>query len=237
MAPRPRVLVVQHEDDCPVGMIEPWLERAGLLCDVLRAHEGRALPASLAGYAALVVLGGTMGADDDHDHRHLVPTKALIAGTVAAGLPYLGVCLGHQLAASALGGEVRRNPAGQSLGITAFTPTAEGVADPLTSALPAGTPVLHWNDDVVLRLPEGATRLATSPDGEVQAARYGAQAWGVQFHPEVTVEVVARWPEGRDPDREQAAVEAVRTRQAELHRGWEPLVRRFGRLALAEAPA
>lgn len=232
MAPTPRVLVVQHEDDCPAAMIEPWLARAGLGCDVLRAHEGRALPVSLGSHAGLIVMGGRMGANDDAEHRHLVPTKALLAGTVAAGLPVLGICLGHQLATVALGGEVAPNPAGKSIGLQPWAPTQAGASDPLTSALAPGTPVLHWNTDVVTELPRGATQLATAPDGSVQAARFGPRAWGVQFHPEVTPEVVGRWGEGQDPDRERETVAAVTTRQAELHRGWERLLRRFARITL-----
>ena len=231
---RPRVLVVQHEDDCPVGLIEPWLALEGLDCDVLAAHEGRALPAALGEHVGLVVLGGQMGADDDADHRWLTPTKALIAGVAAGGLPFLGVCLGHQLAASALGGRVHKNPAGPLHTLTTFAPTAEGQEDPLLSSLPAGSPVLHWNNDVVAELPAGASLLATARDGTPQAVRFGRRAWGVQFHPEVRPDVVASWSPGPDPVAEARTIGQLRHHRAELERPWEGLIRRFGQIVRAD---
>ena len=232
MSPRPRLLVVQHEDDCPVGLIEPWLASAGLDCDVLQAHRGRAVPAELVDHAGLVVLGGQMGAGDDRDHRWLLPTRALVAATVASGRPFLGVCLGHQIATVALGGRVTPNPHGSTRALVPFGATDEGRRDALTSALPDRAPVLHWNNDVAVELPAGAVRLATAPDGTVQAARFGRSAWGVQFHPEVDAGVVARWALGDDPAAEQDTLAALRGRRQELHRAWELLIRRFGRITL-----
>lgn len=235
MAPRPRVLVVQHEDDCPPGLVEPWLRRAGLDCDVLQAYEGRAIPAALTEHVALLVLGGRMGAYDDAGHPWLAPTKALIAGTVAGGHPFLGVCLGHQLAAVALGGEVAPNPAGQTIALLPWRPTSQGRQDELTGSLLPGTSLLHWNTDVAVQLPRRATPLATAPDGTVQAARFAPHAWGVQFHPEVTAEMVASWAEGRHPEKESATLAALRRHQGSLHRAWEQLFRRFGRLVLVHS--
>lgn len=228
----PRLLVVQHEDDCPPGLIEPWLGSAGIDCDVLEAHRGRAVPAELVDHAGLVVLGGRMGAEDDTEHRWLLPTRALVAGTVASGRPFLGVCLGHQLAAVALGGTVTPNPHGRARALVPFGATEDGRQDPLTSALPPGSPVLHWNNDVAVELPAGAVRLASAPDGTVQAARFGPSAWGVQFHPEVDAGIVSRWARGDEPAAEQETLAALRSRRQELHRAWEALIRRFARIAL-----
>lgn len=233
MSSRPRVLVVQHEDDCPVGLIEPWLARAGVDCEVLEAHDGRAVPARLTDHAGIVVLGGRMGADDDADHPWLTPTKRLIAATTAGGRPVLGVCLGHQLAAVALGGRVTRNPHGSARALLPFGATAEGRSDALTSALAPGAPVLHWNDDIVAELPSTAVPLAHAPDGTVQAARFGTSAWGVQFHPEVDADIVRRWASGDEPAAEEQALAALHTRRHELGRAWQELVGRFGRIVAA----
>ncbi|MGD8200227.1 type 1 glutamine amidotransferase [Ornithinimicrobium sp. W1679] len=238
MTPRPRVLVVQHEDDCPVAMIEPWLADVGLDCDVLAAHRGRAVPAHLVDHAGLIVLGGRMGAGDEARHRWLGPTKALIATVAAGGMPFLGVCLGHQLAAAALGGQVRPH-AGPTRALHPLGATPEGLRDALLGGLGDGPEVLHWNDDVVVRAPAGATVLARTPDGAVQALRLGPRAWGVQFHPEVTGAVVRGWAADRDLSaQEEQVVGELERRTPELHRGWARLVRTFGRTVLgAGVPA
>lgn len=236
MTPRPRVLVVQHEDDCPVAMVRPWLADVGLDCDVLPAHRGAAVPAHLGDHVGLVVLGGRMGAEDDAEHGWLAPTRALVAGVAAAGMPFLGVCLGHQLAAVSLGGQVRRHVrptrALHPLGLT-----DEGRADELLGGLADGREVLHWNNDVVTRPPAGSTVLARSPDGAVQALRLGPRAWGVQFHPEVTAAVVRGWGAGGDVVAEEERVVAeLERRTRELHRGWARLVQGFGRAVLGTGP-
>lgn len=227
---RPRVLVLQHDDDCPAGLLAPAFEAAGTAVEVLPLHRGAAVPRSLQDHDALVVLGGPMGAQDDAAHAWLAPTRALVADTVAADLPFLGICLGHQLAAVALGGRVERNPRGPLHALAPFGASAAGVADPLLGALPAGSEVLHWNQDVVTALPPAAVGLAVAPDGSVQAARLGPRAWGVQFHPEVGPDIVAGWSPGPDPEADRATLEDLRRRRRELQPRWEELLRRFARL-------
>lgn len=237
-AMKPTVLVIQHEDNCPTGWFGDWLTAAGLELDVLEAHQGRAIPAALVDHAGVLVLGGEMGAYDDATTRWLAPTRALIATTVAGGSPFLGICLGHQLAAVALGGTVQRNPHGQGTGLTPYTPAHAAATDPLFGSLPAGLPAVQWNNDVVSTLPRGATRLASSPDGTVQAARYGPLAWGVQFHPEATPSIFRSWttdkPSAGDARADGidvfAAADAVEAQAGALRRAWEPLARRWARL-------
>lgn len=229
----PTVLVVQHEDLDPVGKVETWLAEVGVACRVVAAHRGEDLPEQLGEHAGLLVLGGEMGADDDQEHAWLTPTKGLVAATVAAGRPLLGICLGHQLISVALGGRVGRNPHGPTRALHPFAPTGAGRRDALTAGLAAGTDVLHWNDDVVLDLPAGAVVLSTSPDGTVQAARFGPRAWGVQFHPEVSASTVAGWGHGRACATERAVMAELDRREGELHAAWARLARRFGELTLA----
>lgn len=234
MTPHPRVLVIQHEDDCPVAMVQPWLAEVGLACDVLAAHEGRAVPAHLVDHVALVVLGGRMGAEDDADHRWLTPTKALITTVVSAGMPFLGVCLGHQLGALALGGQVRRHVR-PTRSLHPLGLTDEGRVDELLGGLGPVPAVLHWNDDVVTRTPPASTVLARSPDGAVQALRLGPRAWGVQFHPEVTARTVRGWAADRGlTAQEERVVDELARRTPELHRSWARLVHGFGRIVLAD---
>ena len=192
------LLVVQHEDECPPGMLGRWWADDGCRLDVRRPYAGDALPHDLTEHDALVVLGGHMGADDDATHPWLTPTKQLFRVAAAGGVPALGVCLGHQVAASALGGKVTRNPAG-----------------PQTGLLRAAA--------------VGGVRLATAPGGEVQAARHAPSVWGVQWHPEADVDVVAGWP------GTTRALDEVRTAGPELVASWRPLAAAFLSLVRARA--
>ena len=102
----PRVLVIQHEDDCPPAWLGEWLAAAGLTLDVRRGDHGDEVPRDLDGADALIVLGGEMGAYDDEAYPWLPATRRLIAAVMPTGAPFLGVCLGQQLAAVALGGRL-----------------------------------------------------------------------------------------------------------------------------------
>lgn len=240
---KPTVLVVQHEDNCPPGWFGDWLTAAGLQLDVLEAQRGRAIPAALVDHAGLLVLGGEMGATDDDTVRWLAPTRALIATTVAGGSPFLGICLGHQLAAVALGGEVTRNPHGHGTGVTPYSPTPEAATDPLFGRLAPGLPAIQWNNDIVSTLPDQASLLGRSPDGTVQVARYGPRAWGVQFHPEASPAIFRSWTTDKPSAREAradgidvfGAAATVEEYAVELRRAWEPLARRWARVVKESA--
>jgi GMP synthase (glutamine-hydrolysing) len=233
----PRLLFVQHEQDCPPGWFGDWVQEAGVDYDVVYGDRGEQIPATLDGYAGLIVLGGDMGANDDADHPWLTPTKSLIAAVVRAEQCFLGICLGHQLAAVAMGGEVIRNPQGQSTGLTCVTLTAAGRDDPLLSCVPDAARAVQWNNDIVSGLPQGSELLATAPDGSAQAIRYGERAWGVQFHPEVSAALFAGWKVDRDsadapPGSELTGISAaIAAAEPELRRAWTPLAVRFAQLA------
>jgi GMP synthase (glutamine-hydrolysing) len=232
-----RLLVIQHEDDCPPAWFGEWFIDAGLELDVRLGHLAQDIPGALDDHDGLVVLGGEMGAYDDEAHPWLTATKQLIANTVEAGRPFLGICLGHQLAAVALGGEVVVNAAGRATGLTPIALTADGFADPLFEVVVSGSASVQWNNDVVSRLPTGATVLAVAPDGTVQAARLGPLAWGVQFHPEASPDVFASWltdvPPGVEKARLEAAVAEIAAAETDLRQDWEPLARRFADLVAA----
>lgn len=131
----------------------------------------------------LVVMGGPMGADDDELHPFLARERELLARVVERGTPVLGVCLGAQLLASALGGRVYRGH-GPEIGAGSVKLTAAAEADPLLGTVPgAELPVFHWHGDT-FDLPDGATLLASSAAYPHQAFRH-ANAWGFQFHVEL----------------------------------------------------
>jgi GMP synthase (glutamine-hydrolysing) len=235
-----RLLVIQHEDTCPPEWFGRWWAAQGVAVDVLAAHTGVPVPRSLAdGQAGLVVLGGEMGANDDAAYGWLAPTKSLIREVVGSGLPFLGICLGHQLASAALGGVVRPNAHGHATGLTPVALTPAGKSDALLGALPLDALAVQWNNDVVTELPAGAVQLATAPDGTVQAARFAPRAWGLQFHPECSPALFRRWtldkPSGALPRADgidvPAAARAIDAAEQRLRDTWEPVARAFAAAA------
>lgn len=233
-----RVLVLEHEAACPPAHVGTWLEEAGAELVMCRPWAGDALPERLASYDAVVVLGGSMGADDDDAHHWLGPLKERLREAVADDVPLLGICLGHQLIASALGGRVVRNPAGQQVGVLDLGWLPGSADDDLVGEV-AGGPArgVQWNDDIVAELPEGAVALARTPGEEVQVVRYAARAWGVQLHPEVDEHVLKSWAEGDQVEHQErgldqaALLASVAEARAELDDTWRPVLHRFARLA------
>lgn len=236
-----RVLVVEHEHGCPPGWIGEWLTEAGAALDLRRPYAGEALPDDLTGHDAFVVLGGSMGADDDAAFPWLTRVKHLVRRAAATEVPTLGICLGHQLAAVALGGRVERNPRGQQIGVLDVGWTADADIDPLLGPVATGpdrpTRAVQWNNDLVVETPLGTVVLARTPRDEVQAARFAPTVWGVQWHPEAGEEIVRAWAEDdRDDALERgvdldAYIAAVGAAREELRATWAPLAGLLLRLA------
>ncbi|WP_183101156.1 type 1 glutamine amidotransferase [Nocardioides pelophilus] len=218
-----RVLVVQHEDECPPARLGTSLVDAGAELDVRRPYAGQELPADLAGHDALVVLGGGMGAGDDALHAWLTPTKQLLRAAARDAVPTLGICLGHQLIAVALGGTVGRNPRGRQVGVHHVGWTEAAAADPLLGGFASTGRVVQWNQDLVLDPPPGAVLLAATDLGEVQAMRFAPTVWGVQWHPEATPEIVRGWAAKEPGPRADDGVAAVQAADTELELSWRDL--------------
>lgn len=189
-----RVLVVQHVGVEGPGRLGEWLAERGWELDVRDVEAGDRLPADLGDHHALLVLGGFMSVHDRDRYPHLVRTEELLRRAVAGDIPVLGICLGGQLLASALGGKVTRNPV-REIGPDRVALTDAGRADPLFTGLPAEIPVFQWHGETFSDLPPGAAWLASSPACAHQAFRVGRRAYGVQFHFEVTEAMVAAWAE------------------------------------------
>ena len=230
----PTALVVQHTPHETPARLGDWLTEAGVLLDVRRPYEGEALP-GLDGFAALVVMGGPMGAYDDGAAPWLPATRDLLREAVRVGVPVLGICLGGQLLAAALGGQVRRGAEGPEIGPGLVAKRDVGAGDRLFRPVPFTPDVMHWHWDETTELPVGATLLASSTRYPHQAFRVAERAWGLQFHIETTPELVRRWAaEDAGPLAEIGYdVEAALARwdlesvHADLTEVWEPFVRRF----------
>lgn len=139
----------------------------------------------------LVVLGGRENVDQITDHPHLATERELVRAAVDRGVPVLGICLGAQMLARALGAEVRRAPV-RELGFVPLSPTPALAADPLFGSFRNGDRLFQWHEDTFAP-PAGATLLMTGADVRNQAYRVGDRAWGMQFHAEVTPAKLDRW--------------------------------------------
>jgi GMP synthase (glutamine-hydrolysing) len=145
----------------------------------------------------LVVLGGTDDVRDAPERPHLYEEMDLFRRAAEEGCPALGVCLGGQLAADALGGRVERAPGGTDIGWALVRPTEEGRTDPVGAAVGEGAPLFQWHHDVFTPPPD-AVLLLTADRSPHQGFRVGS-VWGVQSHPEVDAELLLEWcrsPEG-----------------------------------------
>jgi GMP synthase (glutamine-hydrolysing) len=229
---QPEVLVIEHETDCPPAVLADVLEHEGVTLRLVRAHRGDQVPDDLRGVEGLVVLGGGMDADDDAGHPWFPAVRALIRTARDRRVPTLGICLGAQQLALALEGRMGRRAVAE-VGILPLVPTDEGRDDPLITSLGAQPEVLQWHQDQVTALPPASRLLATGADGEPQAFVTEDLAWGVQFHPEVTAEVVRRWAETSDllpadstPARAADAIDRAET----ARRSWSDLLTAFARL-------
>ena len=166
------------------------LRDAGATLDERDLRHGDPLP-SPDEVDGIVTLGGEQSVRDVARYDYLVAETALLREAVAREVPVLGICLGSQLLAHALGGAVRR-ASRRSVEWRNLRPTAEGVQDPLVSALDLPVPALHWNEDV-FSLPPGAVELLEAPDEGVEAFRAGPRAWGLQFHPDADAVNLNSW--------------------------------------------
>jgi GMP synthase (glutamine-hydrolysing) len=184
-----RVLSLIHQDDAPTGTFADAVrERGG---DLLEWNVVRgAPPEPPETFDAVLVFGGGMHVDQEDQHPWLREEEDLIKGLLAAELPLLGVCLGGQLIAKAAGAHV--GPAAQEeVGWHEVELTPEAAGDPLFAAAPERFDAFQWHS-YTFDLPPGGVPLARNPVG-LQAYRLGDSAWGIQFHAEVTREIVEGW--------------------------------------------
>jgi GMP synthase (glutamine-hydrolysing) len=181
------VLILQHV---------PW-ERPAILGDVLdtnslhfttRSFLYGPPPLALSEISGLVVLGGPMNALDYERHPALRDEEDLVRAVVDADIPLLGVCLGHQIIAAALGARLHSGVANE-VGIGTVDVLVD---DPVMGASGSVSPVLHWHQDVV-EAPDGATVLASSSETPNQAFRLGDSIFAMQFHVEVDKHMLERW--------------------------------------------
>jgi GMP synthase-like glutamine amidotransferase len=187
-----RVLVLQHLAVEHPGSFRDFWDARGFERRTVELDAGEPIP-PLEPFDLMAVMGGPMDVWEEDAHPWLAAEKKAIRAWVAElRRPYLGICLGHQLLAVALGGEAAPM-ARPEVGLGAVELTVEGRGDPLFAGLPDRIEAFQWHGVEVTRLPEGATPLARNAACAVQAMRVGTHAYGLQFHPEIVDETVADW--------------------------------------------
>ena len=188
---RPKILVFQHVPYEPLGTLDPLLKNAGFRIRYVNFGRDPLARPSLDGYVALIILGGPMNADEAHVYPHLATELELIEEALKRDIAILGICLGAQLLAKTLGGNVLAG-AGREIGWHNVDVTSAGREDPVLGSFGERREVFQWHDDVI-ELPRDVEHLAESATCPAQAFRYGEHAYGLQFHLEADSALIERW--------------------------------------------
>jgi len=186
-----KLLVCQHVAFEILGTLNPLFKRAGFRLRYINFGRHPDVRPSLDGYHGLILLGGPMGVHDVDTHPHLETEVDLIRQALDREMPILGICLGAQLIAKALGAQVRPNPE-KEIGWYDVNQTPAAKSDPLLSHFSDTEKVFQWHGDT-FDIPRGAVHLAQSPACTNQAFRYGDNVYALQFHLEVDQPLIERW--------------------------------------------
>jgi len=184
------VIIIQHAPHEHAAALGRALQSQGTSCRVIHTYQGEHLPERTS-VAGVISLGGPMGANDEGLHPWILPEIELLKKCALNQLPIVGICLGGQLLAKALGGKVERNHT-KELGWLPIEVNRTGKADPILSAGGENPTVYHWHNDTFF-LPAEAELLASSPGCGRQAYKIGDQIYGFQFHPETDNRLVQEW--------------------------------------------
>lgn len=183
-------IAIRHVAFEDLDLLEPVLRQRGFEITIIDAALGGLDDLDPLACDLLVLLGGPIGVYDHGDFPFLTDEIELVRRRLDADRPTLGLCLGSQIMAAALGARVFANPNGKEIGWSSLSLTPEAAATPL--ALLGRAPVLHWHGDT-FDLPHGAIRLASTPRTPNQAFAIGQCGLALQFHVEASIRGLERW--------------------------------------------
>jgi GMP synthase-like glutamine amidotransferase len=207
-----KFLIFQHARVEHPAIFREFFAADGIEWHAIELDEGEPIP-SLDGFHALMAFGGPMDVWQEREHPWLVDEKAAIRSWVRERRkPFLGICLGHQLLADALGGTVKKMDVPE-IGVCEVTLSPAGTSSPLFLDLPPVLPVLQWHGAAVERVPDGGVVLASNAHCAIQSFSFANIAYGVQYHMEPTECTIQEWgqiPEYRKSLEQIAGTDGAR---------------------------
>ena len=195
------ITLFQHGEDESAGIILEYLEERKISFEICHLYQGDKVPDDVP--ENLIVLGGQMSVNDERQYPWFIPEKALVKKTIEAGHPVLGICLGAQMIASVYGKQVQKGI--REIGWCRI----RGCNTKRNTIFPDDFAIFHWHGET-FDLPEGATLLAAGRDVKNQAFRVGSGV-GVQFHPEVTMQIISTWAKDLPSGTQSRIIEDSKT--------------------------
>ena len=186
-------LVIMHVESEGPGTLGSFLENRGVRLSFGRLYAGDSIPPDVGSWDLIVSLGGPMNVYEEEQYPFLRDETLFLQTAILAGVPTLGVCLGAQMIAKAAGAQVVKSPE-KEVGWGTVVLTDDGAREPLFRGLPRVLNVLQWHEDM-FHIPAGGTLLASSDACPHQAFRF-RNALGLQFHVEVTEDMLSEWFRG-----------------------------------------
>jgi GMP synthase-like glutamine amidotransferase len=194
------IIFLKHIDIEGPDTFSRFFEDKGFDVKVIDLQDGGPLPKNFKSIEAIISLGGPMNVYEEDEHPFLKDEHVFLREIIARKVPFIGICLGSQLLAKACDAKVGKSPE-KEIGFLPVQLTPEGKRDPLFAGLNERMNLFHWHEDMS-QLPPGATLLAFSQGCPHQAFKIGSNAYGLQFHIEVTGPTIKKWADEYFPSND-----------------------------------